>query len=74
MCGYFSDMYACALHQHQKRAMDPLELELQGYVWIGMWVLPIHWGPLQEQQALLNTEPHLHPYPSIKLSILQPEP
>lgn len=24
MCGYFSDMYACAFRQHQKRATDPL--------------------------------------------------
>lgn len=44
----------------QKRAWDPLEMELRAVVSYMMKVLGVD-GPLEGQQAFLTTEPSLYP-------------
>jgi hypothetical protein len=43
----------------QKRALDPLELELQMVVSCLVWMLGTKLGPLEEQPLLLTPEPSL---------------
>ena len=60
---------ACGFHRGQKRASDPLELELL-LVWATKWMLRIKPGSLKEQTALLIAEPPLQ-HPALLLSILR---
>jgi hypothetical protein len=56
-------IYVCiGVPRGQKRASDPLELELQVDVSCPMWVLGTNSGPLKEQQALPTAEPSLQPW------------
>lgn len=43
--------------QRQKRALGPLELELQAIGSYLMWVWEPNFSPLKEEQVLLTTQP-----------------
>lgn len=64
--GCVCDKYSSAL-EGQKRALDPLELELQAAVNHKHRCWELNSGPLQEQQLLLTTGPVLQPLPTIFL-------
>lgn len=49
--------------QGQKRASDPLDLELQVIVSLQMWVMGTERDPLRDQHRLLFTPPSPRPYP-----------
>jgi hypothetical protein len=59
---YVSASCACSAHGGQKRASDPLKLELQIIVSGRCWETNL--GPLEEQQVFLTTELFLQP-PSV---------
>lgn len=69
MYGFCLNVYVACSHRSQKRASDPLELELQ-LVWATMWMLRIKPGSLKEQPVLLIAEPPLQ-HPALLLSILR---
>lgn len=61
-CEWGSVCVSAGLVRIEKGVSDPLELQLHRWLWAGLlgcWEL--NWGHQQEQQAVLATDPPLHP-------------
>ena len=66
---YICVAHACSAHGSQKRALDPVELEVPRRSW------ELNLDPLEEQPVVLTAEPSLQPHSThLKVVVVRKTP